>query len=60
MTKPGAFRMGDGERHAVEHAKYLVSVATPEKPDVCFDYTLVATLLSLVERLRAFGEEQQR
>ncbi len=32
--------------HAVGHASLLVQRATPESPEVCFDYELVATLLA--------------
>lgn len=40
------------ENHAVDHLEYLVSHATPEKPEVCVDYELAASLLKLIERLR--------
>lgn len=39
------------ERHAVGHARYQVERATPDNPEVAFDYTLVATLLRLIDRL---------
>ena len=38
------------ERHAIGHAQYLVDRATPEKSEVCFDYTLVRTLLNVIDR----------
>jgi hypothetical protein len=48
--------MNEDQRHAVGHAQYLVDRATPENPDVCFDYTLVQSLLMLIDRLRADNE----
>jgi hypothetical protein len=46
-------RLSEGERHAIGHAQYMVANASGERPEVCFDYELVATLLALIERLRA-------
>lgn len=37
------------DRHNLGHAKYLCDRATPEAPEVCFDYTLVQSILTLVE-----------
>ena len=46
-------RLNEGEKHAIEHAQYLVDGATPDNSEVCFDYALVETLLTLIKRLRA-------
>lgn len=44
--------INEAERHAIAHAQYQCERASPDNPDVCFDYELVQTLLSLIERLR--------
>lgn len=38
-------RYTESERHAIAHAHYMVSQASPEKPDICFDYERVEALL---------------
>lgn len=43
--------VSEEEQHAIDHAQYLVDHASPDHPEVCFDYELVATLLSLIEEL---------
>jgi len=43
--------LSEQERHAVGHARYQVDHATPDDPECCFDYELVATLIGVVERL---------
>lgn len=45
--------LSEEETHAIGHAKWQVDRATPEKPDVCFDYELVICLLALLKRLGA-------
>lgn len=59
MTERRA-RLSEGERHSIGHAQYQVDRATPDKPDVCFDYELVACLLRLIKRLRARGERERQ
>lgn len=39
------------EKHAIGHAEYLVERATPDEPEVSFDYTLVQSLLGVIKRL---------
>lgn len=46
-------KLSESERHAIAHAEWAVSHATPEKPDVCFDYDLMKTLLELIKSGRA-------
>ncbi len=46
-------KLTENERHAIAHAEWAVSHATPDRPDVCFDYTLVMTLLNLIKSGRA-------
>ena len=59
-------RLNEDERHAIAHAEWAVSHATPDKPDVCFDYELVRTLLGLIKSGKAAvgivsnGEEAKR
>lgn len=48
------YHWGEDERHAVAHAKWAVNQASPEKPNVCFDYELVQDLLNLIARV--YGE----
>ena len=43
----------ESERHAIAHAEWAVSHATPSAPFVSFDYELVQTLLGLVKSGRA-------
>lgn len=45
-------RISESERHAIAHARHQVDRASPDNPDVAFDYELVATLLNLIRRLR--------
>jgi len=48
---PGVEReLSENQRHSVAHAKYLCDRATPDDPEVCFDYELVQTLLALIEQ----------
>ena len=51
-TRKRRIRLSEDERHAVAHAQYRVENANDSNPEVCFDYTFVQTLLSLIERLR--------
>lgn len=51
--------LSEDERHALAHADWAVSHATPDKPDVCFDYTLVRTLTGLTKRLRIEAEDSR-
>jgi hypothetical protein len=46
-------RLSEDERHAIAHAEWAVSHATPNNPEVCFDYELVQTLLGLIKSGRA-------
>lgn len=46
-------QLSEDERHAIGHAEWAVSHATPNNPDVCFDYELVRTLLGLIKSGRA-------
>lgn len=46
-------KLTEDERHSIAHAEWAVSHATPEKSEVCFDYTLVQTLLGLIKSGRA-------
>lgn len=48
----GREALSEAERHALAHATYACSVASNDEPEVSFDYELVQTLLSLIERLR--------
>jgi hypothetical protein len=41
--------LSENERHAIAHAEWAVGEASPESPEVCFDYTLVQTLLALIK-----------
>ena len=50
---PKKIKLTESERHALAHAEWAVSHATPEKPEVCFDYELVQTLIGLVKSGRA-------
>lgn len=44
------------ERHAIAHAKYMCDQASPsENPEVCFDFELVRTLLSLIPEARPYA-----
>lgn len=45
--------LGEDARHAISHAELMVSRASPNDPCVCFDYTLVQTLLGLIKSGRA-------
>lgn len=45
------------ERHNIGHMKYLCDRASPESPEVCFDYTLVQDVLAQFERLTAESEK---
>lgn len=59
-------KLSEDERHSIAHAEWAVSHATPDNPEVCFDYTLVQTLLGLIKSGRAAvgivgpGEEPTR
>ena len=44
-------QLSEEQHHAVEHARYLCKWATDDDPAVCFDYTLVQTLVELIDRL---------
>lgn len=46
-------KLSEYERHAIAHAEWAVSHATDKKPEVCFDYELVKTLLELIKSGRA-------
>jgi hypothetical protein len=50
--------LSENERHAIGHARYQVEHATPDNPDCCFDYELVATLLKIIDRDRQFLWDQ--
>ena len=43
-------KLSEQQRHAVEHARYLCERATDDDPEVCFDFTLVQTLVELIDR----------
>jgi hypothetical protein len=42
--------LSEQQRHAVGHARYQVEHSTPENPECCFDYELVATLIGIIDR----------
>lgn len=46
-------KLTEDERHAIAHAEWAISHATPEKPEVSFDYELVRTLLGLIKSGKA-------
>lgn len=48
--------LNESERHAIGHAQYQVDQASGDKPECCFDYELVVTLLGLIGRLRWYCE----
>lgn len=50
-------KISEDERYALAHADWAVSHATPDKSEVCFDYTLVRTLCGLAKRMRQEAED---
>jgi hypothetical protein len=42
--------VSEEERHAIEHARYMVANAGASNPDCCFDYELVADLVRVADR----------
>ena len=56
-----AMTLSEEELHAIAHARYQVKRATPENPDCCFDYGLVADLIKVIDRgLAAQGDPIER
>lgn len=51
--------LSESQRHAIAHAKYLCDQATPENPEVCFDFELVRMLLSVLSQPTAREEKDK-
>ena len=43
-------KLSEQDAHNIGHARYLVERATGEKPEVCFDFTLVRSVLNVIDR----------
>lgn len=43
-------KLSEQDQHNIGHARYLVERATDESPEVSFDYTLVRSVLNLIDR----------
>ena len=43
--------ISEEERHAIEHARYMIACSDDEHPEICFDYELVRDLVNVVDRL---------
>jgi hypothetical protein len=50
--------LNESERHAIAHARYQVERASPENPDVCFDFDLVKALLRVIDRRGTVGPSE--
>jgi hypothetical protein len=58
LTMTKRHKLNDEERHAIAHAEWAVREASPDSPEVIFDYTLVQTLLDLIKSGRgSVGEK---
>ena len=43
-------KLSEQDLHNIGHARYLVERATDDKPEVCFDFTLVRSILNVIDR----------
>lgn len=55
-----SWQPSEQEQHAIGHARYQVERATPEFPEVCFDYELILTLLKIIDRTSPVPSTQSR